>query len=196
MQLSFAEIHVPSVWEENSFKAAVFGAIATFALGIATGIWGVIVWRKDYRWKQAELARKLLDELYEYERSNAAVELIDGTTHFVTSEGKFRATRGDMQEALAMEITTEGEKRLRVYADEQQHPHLVFIRKCFDGLFYYLERFEQSCEIKVVVFEDLRASTSYCVKLMAKDKKLFEDYAKFIHYHRAVTFLRRFPEWW
>ena len=50
-------------------------------------------------------------------------------------------------------------------------------------------------KIGIVTMEDLSAPTSYYIELMAKDKKLFEDYAKLIRFDGTVAVLKRFPEW-
>jgi hypothetical protein len=80
------------------------------------------------------------------------------------------------------------------WSDERAGPD-VYVRWCFDALLYYLERLEQSVQIKLVRFEDLSASTSYYVDLMAKDKKLFQEYAEHIRFKGAVAFMDRFPAW-
>jgi len=69
------------------------------------------------------------------------------------------------------------------------------VRWCFDALFYSLEQIEHSLQLGLLRFEDLEAPASYYVALMARDKKLFQDYAELIRFRRAVKFLERFPEW-
>ncbi len=179
---------VHDYWEILSFKVAVFSAICT-------GAWAVWLWRKDYRWKQAELARTLLDEIFDYKPSDVAWRIVDGETAFKIKKMETEITMDDVRRALRVARNEAGQEALLDDVDAEKRRKDDYIRWCFDALFYYLERLEQSCEIKVVRFDDLLASASYYMKLMAKDKELFEKYAEFIHLRRAVAFMKRFPEW-
>jgi hypothetical protein len=189
-------------WETLSFKAAIFSAIFTVLAGICAGIWAVIVWRKEalwrredhaaevnqreveLRWKQAELARQLLDEIFDYGPSNDAWRMVDGEEAYKDNDNnEYRIGMDLVRRALP-----------KPWNDDSHGPE-VYVRWCFDALLYYLERLEQCVQIKLVRFEDLAASTSYYIKLMAKDKKLIQDYAEAIGFHGAVTFMNRFPEW-
>ena len=186
-------------WETLSFKAAAFSVVFASLAGICAGVWAVVVWRREarwrredhaaeltqkqeeLRWKQAELARTLLDEIFDYAPSNDAWRMVDGEENY--KNGQFRITMDDVRRALP-----------KPWNNESGGPE-VYVRSCFDALFYYLERLEQSVQTKLVRIEDLAAPTAYYVALMAMDKKLFQDYAELIRFHRAVAFLNRFPEW-
>ena len=128
---------VHDYWEINSFKAAVFGAICT-------GLWAVWQWQKDYRWRQVELARKLLDDIFDYPPSDDAWKMVDGETSFNDSEeheeeGKIKITMADVKRAL--KVTVADDKR--TLPDSKNDDELrkdKYVRWCFDALFYYLER--------------------------------------------------------
>jgi hypothetical protein len=189
-------------WETISFQAAAFSAIFTAFAGICAGVWAMIVWQREarwrredhaaelrqreeeLRWKQAELARQLLDEIFDYGPSNNAWRMVDGEESFKDELGnEYRINMDDVRRALPTP-----------WSNERCGPD-VYIRWCFDALFYYLERLEQSVQIKLVRPEDLSAPASYYIALMAGDKKLFEEYARFIRFDRAIAFMNRFPEW-
>lgn len=191
-----------SPWESLSFKAAAFSAIFTAVGGICAGVWAVVVWRREarwrredreaelkqrqeeLRWKQAELARQLLDDIFDYGPSNDAWRLVDGEEVYKDEKGnEYRINMDMVRRALP-----------KPWSDECAGPE-VYIRWCFDALLYYLERLEQSVQIELVRFEDLAASTSYYIDLMAKDKQLFQDYAELIRFNRAIAFMNRFSEW-
>jgi len=175
---------VKNLWELWSFKATVIATLITFISAVVTGGFAVWQWRKDLRWKQAELARILLDEIFDYDPSNDAWRMVDGEETYKDAQGdQYRIDMAMVRKALP-----------KPWNDECAGPD-VYVRWCFDALFYYLERLEQSVQIKLVRVEDLIAPTSYYIALMAQDKKLFEDYAKLIRFKRALDFMNRFPEW-
>jgi hypothetical protein len=189
-------------WETASFQAAVFSAIFTILAGIVAGVWAVITWQREakwrredheadlqqrkeeLRWKQAELARDLLDDIFDYSPSNDAWRMVDGEESYKDAEeNKFQIDMVHVRRALP-----------KPWNDERGGPD-VYVRWCFDALFYYLERLESSLKLELVRMEDLTASASYYIALMATDKKLFEDYAKVIRFPGAIAFMERFPEW-
>lgn len=172
------------LWELWSFKAAVVTTLITIMSAVATGGFAVWQWRRELRWKQAELARTMLDEIFDYGPSNDAWRMVDGEESYKDEKGvEYRITMDQVRRGLP-----------KPWNNDAAGPD-VYIRWCFDALFYYLERLEQSVQIKLVCMEDLAAPTSYYIALMAKDKKLFQDYAALIRFNGAVAFMERFPEW-
>jgi hypothetical protein len=171
------------LWELGSFKATIAATLITIGSAVVTGGFAVLQWRKELRWKQAELARTLLDEIFDYDPSNDAWRMVDGKEIYKDGKGnEYRINMGLVRQALPTP-----------WADDRGGQD-VYIRWCFDALLYYLERLEQSVQINLVRMEDLTAPTSYYIELMAKDKKLFRDYAELIRFHGAVAFMNRFPE--
>jgi len=188
-------------WETLSFKAAVYLAIFTILAGICAGIWAVVVWRREAEWrredhaaelkqraeelgwKQAELARTLLDEIFDYGQSNDAWRMVDGEKKYKDGDNEHHITMDLVRQALP-----------KPWHDGSGGTNL-YVRCCFDALFYYLERLEQPVKSNLVRFEDLSAPITYYISLMAKDKKLFLEYAELIRFHGAVAFMNRFPEW-
>lgn len=178
---------IKDLWEVRSFQVAVFSAIFTAFTGFLAAWWAVWVWRRDLRWKQAELARTLLDEIFDYGPSNDAWRMVDGEETYSDEKGNIYVINMDLVRQALPKPWNEDRGGLEVY-----------VRWCFDALLYYLERLEQSVQIKLVRIEDLTAPTSYYIALMAKDekdKKLFHDYAELIRFHGAIAFMNRFPEW-
>jgi hypothetical protein len=114
-------------FEVLAFKATAATACVTVIFGLATGGWAVWLWRRDYRWKQAELARRLLDDIYEYELSNAAWGMVDGKTHFQGKQGEVIVNMDDVRRALRLPLQ-DGRNESARYKN-------LFIRECFDALF-------------------------------------------------------------
>jgi hypothetical protein len=196
-----------------SSEIAVFSAIFTVFGGICAGVWAVVVWRREatwrredreaelkqrkeeLRWKQAELARQLLDDIFDFAPSRNAWDMVDGITEFKNdADQEIEVNEGDIKRALELTMV-EGQLALRNSHDEKARREEKFIRDCFDALFYYIERLERSLRIKVVHFDDLSAPSGYYINLMAARKMLFKRYAEFIGFDGAIAFMERFPEW-
>jgi hypothetical protein len=188
-------------WEHYSFVATVFAAIWA-------AVWAIRQWKREsqwrrqdqekerqakheelaqrkqeLRWKQAELARKMTDAIFDYPPSNDAWRMVDGEIRYKEDGNEMQIDMALVRGALP-----------KPWSDECGGPQ-VYARWCFDALFYYLEQLEHALQLDILNFEDLEASASYYVSLMAEDKKLFQDYAELIGFRRAVAFLERFADW-
>ncbi|MBI4660018.1 MAG: hypothetical protein HY735_14350 [Verrucomicrobia bacterium] len=189
--------------EHYSFVATIFGVIWA-------AVWAVKQWREEtgrrredqakereskrtevlqreqeLRWKQAELARIMFDGIFDYDPSNDAWRMVDG------EEEGYKNSRGN-EYRINMDLVRQALPA--PWSDERGGPE-VYVRWCFDALFYSLEQIEHSVQLGILRFEDLEAPAAYYVALMTKDKKLFQDYAELIRFRRAVQFMERFPEW-
>lgn len=188
-------------WKHYSFIATVFAAI--FA-----AVWALKQWRdetaqrredqkaeletrraelkqrdKDLRWKQARLAREMMDAIFDYKPSNDAWRMVDSEQAYKYKGNSYTINMNDVRRALP-----------EPWSDDCSGSP-VYIRWCFDALFYYIEQIEHALKLDILRFEDLEASASYYIALMAKDKKLFHEYVKLIRLNRALAFMDRFPEW-
>ncbi len=164
------------------------GGVVAIISAVLTGGFALFQWKKDLRWKQAELARSMLDEIFDYPPSDDAWRMVDGEMDYKDSNGaSYTITMADVRAALPQKPSGSW--------GESPGTH-VYIRWCFDALLYYLERLELSLEIEIIEFRDIRASVLYYVSLMAKsDKELYLTYARTIGFDGAVAFLDRFSEW-
>ena len=140
---------------------------------------------QELRWKQAKLARTMLDGIFDYPPSNDAFRLVDGeTVGYKNSRGK----------SYDIEMSLVRESLPGKWNEDSESPQ-DYVRWCFDALFYVLEQLEHSVQLGILRFEDLEAPLAYYFALMAEDKKIFQDYAERIRFHRAVLLMERFPEW-
>lgn len=144
------------LWELWSFQAVVAATLITLVSAVVTGGFAVWQWRKELRWKQAELARILLDEIFDYGPSNDAWRMVDGEKLYKDDQGnEYHITMDLVRQALP-----------KPWNDERSGSNL-YVRWCFDALFYYLERLDQSVKIKLVRIEDLTAPTAllHCINV-------------------------------
>jgi len=90
-------------WDTASLVAAI-GVMVTVLIACVTGAWAVFTWKKEseskrasldrqlkhreevLRWKQAELAREMLDEIFDYTPSDEAWRMVDGGTTYKDRE--------------------------------------------------------------------------------------------------------------
>ena len=64
-------------WQILSWKAAVGAALVAALAAVAKGFWALWQQRKELRWKQAELARELVDKWFSWTGSSNALRMVD-----------------------------------------------------------------------------------------------------------------------
>jgi hypothetical protein len=140
--------------------------------------------QREFRWRQAEMARTILDQLWADPLARAAMKLLDWTGLTYTHEGQKTGpiTHEAMAAALRTTNTTFG-------FDEQ------FVRDAFDQLFDGFERIEHYLAIKLVTFDDVRGRLEYYVNLLAQRKPTFDAFLKNYGFTLAGRLLARFPAW-
>ena len=140
---------------------------------------------RELRWKQAESARQLIDQMFHEEDSNYATIMLDSytRTYPVPGAGDVEITWTDVLQAL------------NVQSFAKEDPKSDFIRDCFDMLIYYLDRFEHLIQAGLITFEHVRTPIQYYVDPMAEHKAIFIPYIQFCKYKNIWRFLDRFPEW-
>lgn len=171
-------------WQAAALCVATIGGPITAALAILQA-WANRKQRKrDLRWKQAELARELSEEVWKTAYSRCALEMIDspGRAFTLREEKSIVIKESDMLAALTVDA-------------EPSDKRSVFIRDSFDELFYFLERFEHCIRVGLITFEDVRFPWEYYAGVLARYKGTAVQYNRFLHYERALAFLDRFDVW-
>ena len=149
-------------------------------------IWTLLQWREalqqrkvEFRWKQADLGRQLLDQLFDEPVAGVALELIDGELEFIETpeDGKIRIESNQIINALSNQ---DNESSVDKY-----------IRKAFDYLLYYLERFEVMTRSNLVEIEDISIPTKYYCMKMKPYMKEISTYANKTGYYNALTLINK-----
>jgi len=172
-------------WQVGAWIVAIVGGL--IAAGLA--IWQAAQNRQqralELRWKQADSAKHLIDEIFHDEFSNCATLMLDSwdRAYPIPGASKVKIPWEDVVRAL------------KVQSFDTEDLKSIFVRDCFDTLFYYLDRFEHFIQVGLTTFEDLRMPTQYYVDMMAEDKALFVSYIKYCKYTNIWQFLDRFPKW-
>lgn len=181
----------PTWWEQLSWQAATFAALFAAIAALVQGAWALRERRRELRWKQAELARVLMDEWFGREPSNTALVMIDeGNGRYGSKDlGAYDVNAGDVRSALA--ITGSGDHAHATNSSDKDR----FLRICFDALFFQFERAQHSIDIGVVRRKDMEVPTGYYVRRLATFASEVERYLEFSELLRARKFLRSFRGW-
>jgi hypothetical protein len=140
--------------------------------------------QRSFRWRQAEMARTVLDALWADPLARAAMKLLDWSGLTYTHDGGKTApiTREGMLVALRTKNTA--------FTHDEQ-----FVRDAFDQLFDGFERIEHYLSIDLLVWDDVRARLDYHVRHLARDRVVFNSFLEAYGYTLAARLLARFPAW-
>ncbi len=145
-----------------------FFQVAAWAVAVVGGLIAAFIaiaqWRKDHRWKQAEIAKTCLDEIRSDALSHAAIRMLDWTGL------SFDLPGGDKTPQISHEQRRSALRTVNtVFPPGDPGP---FVRDAFDALFDRFERLEHFIRIKLIRFEDVEPPLKYYVgKLAAPDER-------------------------
>jgi hypothetical protein len=171
-------------WLEPGTKAVgILGGLIAAAFALFQARMSLDQRRRDLRWKQAEMAKKVVDEWFDFEPSKLALQMTEGRKRRYPTGGRSEIILyPEVLDALSHEIV------------RNEHPDL-FIQDCFDSLFYFWDRTEQFLCSGLVRFEDVQRPTEFYIGRMAGAKDVFRRYAESIGYTGALAFMNRFSVW-
>ena len=165
----------PSLWQVINWQTTIlFGFIASI-LSLFQAIFNSVQKFKELRWNKAQLATTLTDSVYNDILAHDALKMIDGSKK-VFSDKNFRIDFTDVKNALL---------------ENDQFGKSIYIRECFDTLFYYFERIEHSIKVGVVKIEDINAYFAYYLVQIKSKSEVLIQYAEAIKYENAVDFMSR-----
>lgn len=140
---------------------------------------------RDLRWKQAQAAKELNDEMLEDPESRAALDMLDFAGRefkLPPSDHKWVVTESDLRQALNPKNPC---------AD----PKLHGIRYCFDSLFYYFAMMHHHIDTTLVLEKDMTFPLSYYIPLLAEYRSEVEVYLKRYRLCQAREFLKSHAPW-
>jgi hypothetical protein len=166
--------------------SSVGGAIASSVALVQLG-WYLYQRKRDYRLKQSENGKLILDEIFDFWLSDHACNMLEEKERAYKLEDrsdskKIRLNQKDILSYLGSKKKSTG--------DEAQ-----LVQESFDALFYYFERIENYLRCEYTTFDDVKSPLDYYVGLMKKNKKIFEVYLKDIKHFKTLDFLNKFAEW-
>lgn len=138
----------------------------------------------DLRWRKAQAAKLLNDEMLSHEGAVAVMTLLDwdGRMYEIVAGTKVRIDTADMLHSLRVENL--------VFS-----PTETFVRDGFDFFFYYCALFHHYISRGLVDFEDLSYPVDYYIGLLSRNRPVFEAYLDEYRFARAKRFLDRFESW-
>jgi hypothetical protein len=139
---------------------------------------------KELRFKQAQVGKQIIEEMFDDDAAGNALLMIDfeKRSFDVGSKRKIVINIEDVLQALNPDNKSEDAKT-------------IFIRESFDGLFYFLDRFEHFVQIGLTTFEDVAVPIKYYATIMTTHRSTFLKYIQLTQFERALTFLNRFSFW-
>jgi len=141
--------------------------------------------RLELRWKRAEAARDLIKEIHEESFAMAAIKMLDHTDQsrrYSVGDLTLTLSANDVLKALALssvDATSESE---------------LYVRDCFDWLYYHMGRLEHFIVTGYIDFIDVASVfRCYCEKIVNHldcHRSLVEER----QYIDTLSFLRRFHD--
>jgi hypothetical protein len=140
--------------------------------------------KEQFRWRQAEMARTILDRTWHDELAKSALKMLDWSGLKYEHGGRFteHITDEKMWNALRTKDT--------LFTDDEQ-----YVRDCFDKLFDDFGDIEHYLSINLINWDDVRGRLDYYVSLLAKQKGVYKDFLVTYKFDLALQLLERFPQW-
>lgn len=137
----------------------------------------------ELRWKQAEAAKKLLDEMLTDFRAVAAMKMLDW------NDLEYEVKPGVKQTIKEKDYIN----ALRV-SDLDFNDKEAYIRDCFDSLFYYMAMIEHYIHSDLVRIEDIVFPLDYYMKIINKNREVFDKFLNHYKLNRTMRFMKTLDE--
>src|ERR1044071_1711023 len=134
--------HGTSAPQIINWIVVAWSAVVTAALGVWSAFAAVRQRRRDLRFRQTELALRLMSEIFDYSPSAAALELLDEHAARHPKDSPTLLRNEDIPRALHL-------------PPDRSNDAFPIIRRCLDALLYYFDRFERLMMVDALKFEDI-----------------------------------------
>ena len=165
----------------------IFFWVAIVIMGIPAARKVAYEMRHTLRHQKAEIAMRLLDDFHSNEFALRAMEMLEPEGHHQFDDGfgwTFAVTPEDVRRALVT-TSTHGKQ-----ADAKD----IFIAKCFDYYFYYLDRIRYAIDIELINLDDVSA-LNYYMERLGTQKQAFLDRIRYLRWEKLPSFLDHFDPW-
>jgi hypothetical protein len=139
---------------------------------------------EELRWKRANAAKELLDDIHNHDLAKNAVHMLDwcdGQADYELTPGKKTViSYRDVLAALAKN------------GAEAHDPKDVYIRDCFDWFFYRIDRIEHYINRGLIDFADVQPIFKIYAREFSKHLKIYDAFLAFHEYELARQFFLRF----
>lgn len=134
----------------------------------------------ELRWKQAEAAKKLLDEMLTDPDAGNAMRMLD-----------WADTKFEVEPGLRVVIEVEDYVKALRISDFDFDDKELYIRDSFDSLFYYMAMIEHYIQSDLVRLEDVLFPLDYYVRIMNENRPVFDAFLNHYKLERAMQFMER-----
>ena len=138
---------------------------------------------EELRWKRANSAKELLDDIHNREFEKNAVHMLDwcdGQAQYEIALGrKVVISYHDVLAALAKNSTASSD------------PKDAYIRDCFDWFFYRVDRIQHYINRELIDFDDVRDIFEIYAREINRNWKTYDDFFAYHEYKLARQFFRR-----
>jgi hypothetical protein len=138
---------------------------------------------EELRWKRANAAKELVDDIHNHEFEKNAVHMLDwsdGQAQYEIAPGrKEMISYRDVLAALA--------KNSAQSSDAKD----AYIRDCFDWFFYRVDRIQHYIHRGLIDFEDVRAIFKIYANEISKNWETYDKFLAFHEYDLAREFFLR-----
>jgi hypothetical protein len=176
-------------WASLKSTMKDFFQILAWAAAVVAVFKAIAEWRKNLRWKQAEMAKTCLDEMWNDQLACAALRMLDWTGLFFKTpdDDTTHEIRHEQRRTSLRVVDT-------VFPPGDPGP---FIRDAFDALFDAFERLEHFISIDLIRFEDVEPRLRYYVSKLATpdERPVAEAFLNEYDFALALCFLERFTAW-
>jgi len=158
--------------------------------------------RRERLWQRAAKGRELVDDLLKSDDSDEeyyaweAMKMLDyqgGTTSRKDGRIPFRTKKID---GRRFEVTRDTiETALAPSELNESDPKFLYVRECFDELYFKLGQLQDAIRNDLVDLEHVSCPADYYVGLMADQVKLHHAYLEKYGYQRTLEFLDNYPRW-
>lgn len=139
---------------------------------------------RDLRWRQSELAQAMLVAMEEDELAEAAMLMLDWDGRPIKRDGERTVIR-----------QRKVDDALRIVDADKFTEQEMWIRDCYDHLFYHFERLEQSLRVGLISPYDLLFPVHYLTQRMLRRRNVFEAFLTAYGYSGSIELLQRFENW-
>jgi hypothetical protein len=170
--------------QAGAWLAAAIGLIVTVVKFWSELRLGRLQRESELRWRQAEAGKSLNDEMQTDEQAWAAMQMLDSERRQFELPNGERVTITQPDIAVALDPASNSH-------DEKS----IYIRDCFDTLFYFMAMLEHYISSTLIRKDDVAYPMEYYVPLMAKLRPQIVAYLNRYNLWRVCVFLERYEAW-
>ncbi len=139
---------------------------------------------KELRWRQASVAKTILDEMFSHKQSGNAVLMLDWNE----DKRQYQIMDGGNEEISYDEVIAALCKTQLAALNNKER----YVRECFDYFFYLLDRIEHNIEIELINFADVESPLQPYVKKINEQQQVYDGFMKAQMYELARKLITRF----